>query len=279
MSLLGLRKMSYLKGVKMKNQFARPSVVKIHASKKDGKTVLKDVFFTSPYKIMNPFYRNGDFMTIMCMSASAGIMAGDIQEFSFTIDEGAKLEFISQSYEKIHKMEQGFACRNTEISVGKDACFYYNPMPTQPFKDSAYKSIVNVHLEDSSSQFIMKEIITGGRTLCGECFEYTFYDNLVNIYIGDLLVYRDNTRFHPEEMNLSGIGFHENFTHMGTLLLFHVKKDTQWIKQAQELLDQTPNLEGGVTRIDSIAIMIRVLGYQGEQLEQILDQIIHMSEI
>ena len=43
----------------------------------------------------------------MPLCASAGIMAGDSQEFSYHVKEGADLEVLSQSFEKIHKMDEG----------------------------------------------------------------------------------------------------------------------------------------------------------------------------
>ena len=261
----------------MNNRYVKTSIVSITAAFRRNKTILEDVYFTAPYKIMNPFYNKEDYMTIMCMSSASGIMAGDVQDFNFHIKEGAKFEFISQSYEKIHKMDSGMAKRQTTIQVDKNACFYYNPMPTQAFKNSAFESNVNVHLADTSSQFFMKEIITGGRTARGECFEYNFYHNLVNVYTKGNLVYRDNTQFNPAIMDLAGIGIHEGYTHLGNLLLFHCPKDDHWIHDARMLLDSTPNIDGGITRIANDSIVIRVLGTSGETLEKILEKIITLS--
>ena len=39
----------------------------------------------------------------MLLAASAGIMEGDRQEFEFQVEPHARLEFISQSYDKIHR--------------------------------------------------------------------------------------------------------------------------------------------------------------------------------
>ena len=258
----------------MENQFYKPSTVILRAKHQAGKTILEDAYYSSPYKIMRPFYNHDDYMTIICMCSSSGIMAGDQQDFQFYVGENAKLEFVSQSYERIHKMKEGFATRTTKANVGKNALFYYNPLPTQPFKNSAFESKVDIHLEDDSAQFIMKEILTAGRVSRGEKFEYKFYHNLVNIYTGNTLDYRDNTRFEPNMMDLFDVGMHEGYTHMGTLLLFHIQKDASWITAARKLLDDDVRVDGGITRIDQKAIVIRVLGYQSEHLEQILNQIL-----
>ena len=57
-------------------------------------------------------------MQVMQISVSAGIMEGDKQEISIKALENSKSEIISQAYEKIHKMENGFAQRNIEIEIG-----------------------------------------------------------------------------------------------------------------------------------------------------------------
>lgn len=47
-----------------------------------------------------PVPETGRQYQVMLLSASAGIMDGDRQEFDLNIREGASVEFISQSYEK-----------------------------------------------------------------------------------------------------------------------------------------------------------------------------------
>ena len=38
------------------NSFGKTSRLYLEASVKDGKTILSDVSFTAPYKVMRPFY-------------------------------------------------------------------------------------------------------------------------------------------------------------------------------------------------------------------------------
>ena len=57
----------------------------------------------------------------MPLCASAGIMSGDLQEFSYQVRQGADLEVLSQSFEKIHKMDGGEAKRNIKVNVEKDS--------------------------------------------------------------------------------------------------------------------------------------------------------------
>ena len=100
----------------MKNQFGKTSELRITAEGTEGRTRLADVYFTAPFKVMEPFPLKGG-LQVMLLSASAGVMAGDEQKFSFLVKEGSHLEFISQSFEKIHRMEEGCARRKMEVTV------------------------------------------------------------------------------------------------------------------------------------------------------------------
>ena len=76
----------------MDNKFGKISRIQACAAVRDGKTILEDLSFTAPYKIMVPFEKENDGIQIMPLCASAGIMAGDSQEFSYHVKEGANLE-------------------------------------------------------------------------------------------------------------------------------------------------------------------------------------------
>ncbi len=56
-------------------------------------------------------------MTVMMQTASAGILKGDTQELNFDIRDNASMELVSQSYEKLHKMDGGNARRDCTIKV------------------------------------------------------------------------------------------------------------------------------------------------------------------
>ena len=99
------------------NKFGKTSEVRLETELRDGKAVLSDVFFTAPFKVMLPFYLREDYMQVMILSASAGIMEGDVQKFDIHVNPGTSLEYLSQAYEKIHKMKEGMARRETKIVV------------------------------------------------------------------------------------------------------------------------------------------------------------------
>lgn len=250
----------------MENKFGKISKLSLTASLKGEKTIISDLSFTAPFKVMRPFYEKKDIMSVMMLTASAGIMAGDRQEFEFRLEDGAKMEFVSQAYDKVHRMEEGFAERTTNISVGRGATLYYTPLPLIPFAGSDYRSTLNIELADETSELVFSEILTCGRIAYGEQFGYRRFQNNINIRQGGSLIFRDHTCYKPDEMDMTGFGMYEGFTHLATLLFVNTEKDEEWIRETRELIDQTPDMEGGVSRSSKGHVLVRILGKNADKL-------------
>ena len=256
----------------MTNHFGKVSRLELKTDFQDGKTVITDESFTAPYKIAHPFYDPSGHMTVMLLSASAGIMAGDVQEFRFHVGEGSHLSFTSQSFEKIHRMEDGEAKRQTEIEVGPGAFFSYEPLPTIPFADSAFTSTTKVNLKDKTSGFIYQEILTCGRKAMGEKFAYRFYHNLVEIRQQGKLIYRDNARFAPSEMPMEQIGMMEEYSHLLNIVLCNRTISDNKLIEIRSRIESEPDTAGGITRLTGGSTAIRVLGQTAQQLQKLSNQ-------
>lgn len=257
----------------MENKFGKVSRLCLTASKKGGKTILSELSFTAPFKVMHPFYDRKNKMSVMLLTASAGIMAGDRQEFEIRLEEGADMAFVSQAYDKIHRMEQGYASRSASLYIGKNARLEYTPLPTIPFAGSDYRSELNVHLEDATSQFVFTEVLTCGRIAHGEKFGYRKYRNDIRVQQGEKLLYRDHTCYEPGQMDMEGFGMYEGYTHLGTLLFINIPKEEQWIEAARQRIDDTPDMEGGVTRTAGGHPVVRILGRNADRLVKLLNML------
>lgn len=255
------------------NKFGKTSYLRLVAELKNNKTVLTDVDFSAPYKIMQPFIDEKK-TKVMLLSASAGIMEGDRQDFYFEVKSGANLEFNSQSYDKIHKMYEGCAKRNNYIHVEKNANFCFNPQPTIPFKDSAFENIMRIYLDDDSASFQMSEIFSCGRYMREECFAYRYYYNYVEIYRGNKLVYRDNTKYIPKDIPMSEIGIYEGYTHLSNIFISKLNsKANIFSERVNELLSEYDMVEGGITELVDGDFAIRIFAYRAQVLEELTKKI------
>ena len=229
------------------NKFGKISRLSIRTGSQDGKTILEDLSFTAPYKVMTPFPKEDGGISIMPLCASAGIMEGDVQEFTFQISEGSNLEFLSQSFDKVHKMKEGLARRSVTAEVKKNAVFCYYPQPVIPYAQSAFESTMEFDLADKSSGLFLLEIISCGRKASDERFQYRKFASRVNIRRGGQLIYRDNTRYEPDKMDMEGIGMYEGYTHMANIFLSGPVMDMQ--EKIWEVLESEKECEGGVTQL------------------------------
>lgn len=260
----------------MDNKYSRLSVANIKMTHEDGKTVLKDVYFTSPLKIITPFRTDYGLVRVMLMSTSSGIMSGDKYEISVDIGKDCRSEITSQSYDKIHKMETGHAERVNNITVDSGAILNYMPQPTIPFKQSAYENVTKIELKDETAKLLYHEILSGGRIHHGnERFEYTYFKNLTDIYVGGKHVYRDNTYFDPEMFNMEGFGMYEGYTHLSNVIIVNFGDTKALVKQIREILTESKeDISFGVSITDNDDVVIRVFGYEGNALELINTHIV-----
>lgn len=255
------------------NQFSKTSILRVKSAIKDGYAYLSDVAFTAPFKIMKPFPVGKTGLQVLVLTASAGIMEGDTQEIEIIAGEGSKLEFLTQAYEKIHKMEEGEAIRKTKLVVGKNAELKYHPLPTIPFAKSAYRSETEIELEDESAKLIFTEVLSCGRAARGERFQYRYYHNLVTAKQEGHYIYRDNTIYDPEKFKMEEIGMYEGYTHLASMLICNYEIGDAVLSQMMEFLDETEEIEGAVTRSNHKDLVIRILGKSGQKLTDICKQL------
>lgn len=278
------------------NQYGKVSKLHMVAGLKEERTILEDVFFTMPFKVVKPFYDEDDRtqksdeiqacglldtdsfknrMKVMMISLSAGIMAGDTQKINIVLKEGSRMETISQSYEKIHKMDDGFAKRTTCIKQESDTVLFYNPLPTIPFADSAYTSDTCIELADDTARLIYEDIISCGRAACEERFQYRCYNNRLEIRCKGKLKYLDNTRYQPHVMDMEGYGMFEGYTHLMNLLLCNVRlPEEKGLAQIKNYLVEN-GICGGATKLDENWYCIKILGNSAQELQKYKGDILH----
>ena len=198
-----------------------------------------------------------------------------ITRYDFRIREGSNLEFLSQSFDKVHKMKDGQACRSVRAKVEKHAVFYYYPQPVIPYAQSAFESDMKIELEDESSKFFLMEIISCGRKASGERFQYRKYASRVSVWRGESLIYRDNTRYEPEKMDMEGLGMYEGYTHMASIFLTNGNEELQ--QTIWEILDQEPECDGGVTKLVQGDLAVRIFGQRAQKLQEVAEKIKKIS--
>lgn len=260
------------------NKYIKASTVNITTLNKYGRTILDDVYFTAPFKVSPAFYKEDNSIKVIVMSSSAGIMAGDIQEYNITLNDNTSIEVTSQSYEKIHKMEDGDSYRECNIIVGSNSLLKYKPLPTIPFKGSAFNNNMNIILKDKSSRLILIDIISCGRVACGEKFEYKYYKSYTEVKCSDKLIYVDNTIYNPSILNLNSLGVFEEYTHLSNMLICNFDDSIKKLDSIRDIIENNERVDGGATLTQSKDISVKILGYNAQDLINVSESISNLFD-
>lgn len=241
---------------------------------RDKKTYIKDVFFKAPYKIMSPFTdeKTGGIQ-IMLMSASAGLLAGDIFESDLVFGKDSKVKYTSQSYDKVFNTKDKFAQKDVKITVKAGAKVKYMPYPVIPFKNSNFKSHVQVQLDETAS-FVYCDIFTCGRSGMGEYFEMKKTDSYLKVCVGDKLAFADHTLIEPRKFPYNSMGLWQDYTHNGMMYIYVSDKDKE--KELISVIRQKKNEEENILLGASNAengIIVRLMAMSGEKIYNIFNEI------
>lgn len=249
------------------------AIVKIDTYIRNEVTHLKSAYHTAPFKVAEIREdKNQAVLELMLMSASPGILDGDCYDFEITVQEDCKLEFSTQSYQRIFTME-GSASQNMRVEVNKNGFFKYLPHPTVPHKNSNYKAINTINLEENAT-LIWGEILTCGRKLNAEQFEFTEFQNKTAIYKKGKLVLFENLYMNPSELNPLELGELEGFTHQASLIYFNDSMESKSVKQQiDDFLATQENLLFGTSKTNGNGLIIKILHHNSEKLFLLLKEL------
>lgn len=242
------------------------STLQITAGYKNRRTYLKESFCSQPFKLCNITEdRTKSLMRLMIMSSSSGVLDNDNFEINIEVDEEAKLQLSTQAYQRLFSMQNG-ARQTINIYLKNNATFCYLPHPCVPHKASVYYGINNIYLCNNHCM-LWSDIVTCGRKLCNEEFEFTCFQNVTSVFIEGKLVIKEKIFLEPLKRSISVIGQMEQFTHQSSLLYLNNKMKIEcFMQECSELLSAIEGIEFGISELPVKGFMVRMLGHKGEQL-------------
>lgn len=238
-------------------------------------TILKDVYFTTPFNLVEVREnKKNPLLEMMVMSSSPGLLNDDFYDITIEVIDDTSLNLQTQSYQRIHVSETG-TDQNMRVWVGENAYFSFAPHPTVPHKGARYKAKNTIHIKDSST-LLWSEILTCGRKYMAQEEQFLFkkHHAITEIYQEDRLIYKDNLYIVPEEINLKEFGQYEGYTHQGSL--FFIIPDVDVTERMEEISNRLSEEEGisyGISKVLDNAYVLRVLGNEGEQLYRLFTDI------
>ena len=238
-----------------------------------GKTILKNTFCSQPFKLADITEdRSEKKLRLMMMSSSPGILDDDNYNMKIELEEDCVVELETQSYQRLFNMKKG-ASQVMEIKMAKRSSFVFLPHPSVPHESSIFTSKNKIYLSQGCS-LIWGEVLTSGRKLSGENFLMSKYHNLTEIFLNGKLIVKENLLIAPKIIDVSAIGQLEKYTHQASLIYINEVVLTKLtLEKINELLAGEKEICFGISALQVNGIIVRLLGYKGEQLHCCLKKI------
>ncbi|MEO6636896.1 MAG: urease accessory protein UreD [Ginsengibacter sp.] len=259
------------------------SHLNIVAGHKHDKSFLKSAYHKQPFKLADITEdKSGNALRLMITSSSPGVLDNDEYFIEILVEENACLHLTTQGYQRLFTMSNK-ASQRLDLRLDNNASCYFLPHPNVPHALSNFSAINNIHLQ-AVHNLIWSEVITCGRKLSGEEFQFTKYHNVTNIFVEQKLVVKENVFLQPATMDVASLGQLEGYTHQSTLIFLNNYVNMQEIANvAETLLSGKDDLIFGISLLPVNGLIFRQLGYKAEQLfnnnnrlaqliEQLVDQ-------
>lgn len=246
----------------------------IQTAERNGISYLKQSYYTPPFKVANITEdKKAGPLHLMLMCSSPGILDGDDYQLKINIEENAHLHLHTQSYQRLFNMKQG-ARQKQEVYLQKNASLIYIPHPAVPHRQSIFSSHNKIYLQENNL-LMWGELLTCGRKLNGEHFDFIKYHSITDIYINSRLAIKENWLVQPDITDMQVIGQWEGYTHQASLII--IKEDAlQYFDALNQYLLQQPQITFGISTLPYKGLIVRILGYKAEQLFNCLNRIAAM---
>jgi urease accessory protein len=247
--------------------------LQITAAHNGQRTYLQQVQFTAPFKVMDITEdKAGHWLHLMLMSASPGILDGDVYDMEIAVAQNSALHLHTQAYQRIFHMQQG-ATQQLQVRLQIGASFCYLPHPSVPHDASIFTNRNQFYLSDHC-RLVYGEVLTCGRKLNGEQFLLNKYHSLTQIFLNNQLVLQENLLVQPALLPVQAMGQMEGYTHQASMVWLQPDADIESLQaQILSLLGAENNISFGVSRTPISGLIIRLLGQGAEQLYDCLQRI------
>ncbi|MBC7826989.1 MAG: urease accessory protein UreD [Chitinophagaceae bacterium] len=245
------------------------AALQIQAGLRNGKTFLKNSFYTQPFKLLDITEDKTDAtLRLMMMSSSPGILDEDEYKIQVELGEQCSVELETQSYQRLFHMKNR-ATQQMQVKMAKGSSFIFLPHPSVPHECSSFLS-KNIFYLLEDCMLIWGEVLTCGRKLNGEVFRFSRYHSQTEIFLSGKLIVKENLLVAPASTNVNAIGQLEGFTHQSSFICICKEiPGNPALESIHEILSVEKDICFGVSTLSVNGIIIRLLGYGAEQLYNI----------
>ncbi|AXJ09460.1 urease accessory protein UreD [Arthrobacter sp. PM3] len=250
-------------------------------SDRAGKSVATHQFHRGALRVLRPHYLDDSGQVCYVLVNPGGAYLGaDLYLIDVEVADGAELLLATQSATKIYRTPGSFAEQRMRLRLGEGARLELAPDQVIAYREASYRQNTHVTLRPSSS-LVMAEVVTPGWSPDGASFRYEELRLRTEIRVesGDSgggaggLLGLDNVLIRPSLDDVTGMGFMEGFSHLGSLIVVDQRVNQELADDLHELtrgydayagISLTPSLDG------TTGLILRSLSNSTEELNHLL---------
>jgi len=243
-------------------------------SRRRGKTRLVDCFQAPPLKASRTLYLEGDDLaTVYLVETSGGLVAGDFNEYTVNLQEGARVCLIPQSATKVYpSYNKQISKQKIMITLDKHTFLEWNKEEIIPFEQAKYEGSTIVRMKETSV-FLFAEIIYPGREKRGESFCYNMLSTQLQIWVENSCCVYDPLKIYPEKLQVEKIGLLEGFAYIASVWIITPKLDWKEEQLKALLPMEEKNHLVGVTNLKNNGLLVRWLSSNLPQIKKEVEQV------
>jgi urease accessory protein len=155
-------------------------------------------------------------------------LGADLFVLNVEVGDGADLLLTTQSATKVYRTPGSFAEQRMVVRLGEGARLELVPDQLIAYREASYRQRTSVTVRPSSS-LVMAEVVTPGWSPDGAAFRYeeVRLRNAIHVETddGSRLLALDNLLIRPSTGDVTGLGFMEGFSHLGSLIVVDPRVD------------------------------------------------------
>ena len=242
-----------------------------------GRSVAVHQYHRGALRVLRPHYLDDSGQVCYVVVNPGGAYLGaDLYVIDVEMGDGAKLLLTTQSATKIYRTPDSFAEQRMRLRLGEGAQLELAPDQLIAYREARYRQNTQITMHPTSS-LVMSEVITPGWSPDGASFRYEELRLRTEIVIesgaGRRLLALDNVLIRPPLHDVTGMGFMEGYSHMGSLLVVDARVD-EFLADELHLLADTHDAYTGVSltaTVDGIGgLVLRSLSNSTEELNRLL---------
>lgn len=247
-------------------------LLKLDMENRQGRSVAKNVYFHGAFKVMRPIYHGKNkYPCYYLLNPGGGYLDGDKYQMNITLEEKAQLTLTTQSSTKVYKTPKQEAYQQSIFHLKKDSYLEYLPDALIAYKDAKYFQDTSIYMEKGAS-LIYSDILTPGWSPEGDHFSYDRIRLKTKIYMEDELVLYDHIKLQPKSQNMSGLGFMEGYTHLGSLIVIGQNTNDKLLDRLYEAIqEESGDFVFGLSHLSIKGFTVRIMANYTQVIERIIN--------